>query len=61
MMLHSVNVQIMRSRLHNYISDYFPMGWSQLSWSKERWESRKHEEAGAGNAFKQTAEQMESK
>lgn len=56
MLLQSVNVQIMRSRLHNYIADYFPMGSSRRSRSKERWKCRKHEEAGAGNAFKQTAE-----
>lgn len=61
MLLQSVNVQIMKSRLHNYISDYFPMGSSRRSWSKERWKSRKHEQAGAGNAFKQTGTYMESK
>lgn len=47
-LLQSVNVQIMKSGLHNYISDYFPMGGSQRSRSKERWKSRKREEAGAG-------------
>lgn len=56
MPLQSVNVQIMKSRLHNYISDYFPMGSSRWSWSKERWKSGKREEAEAGNAFKQTRE-----